>query len=70
MIATPEVNFGKDLGPIQLIKHIIQSRNRESILDGDVIYDPRINTYTLSAILRRYQRARTEHGLKLSLMYP
>jgi len=56
VIATPEVNFREDLGPIQLIKHIIQPRNRDSILDGDVVYGPRINTHTPSAVLLRYQK--------------
>jgi len=59
-IATSKVNFGKDLGPMQLIKRIIQSRNRKSILDGDVVYGPRMNTHALSAILLKYQRSRNQ----------
>ena len=50
MVTTPKVNLGKDLGPMQLIKHIIQSRNGESILD-DVVCGPRTHIHEVPSIV-------------------
>jgi len=57
MITTSKVNFGKDLGPMQLFKHVVQSWNRKPVLDGDIVDDPRIHTHPPRTILLRYQKS-------------
>jgi len=54
MITTSKVNLGKDLGPMQLIKHVTQLWDRKSVLDGDIVAGPRIHTYSPCTILLRY----------------
>ena len=70
MVPTSAVNFKEELGPMQFIKHIIQSGNGESILAGNVVCDPRINAQMPSPIFLRDQKAETEMRTQLSLIYP
>jgi len=57
MITTLKVNLGKDLGPMHLIKHVIQTWDGELVLDGDIIDGLKIHTYILCTILLRYQKS-------------
>jgi len=69
-ISTSKINLRENFRPIKLIKHIIQSGNKKSTLNSNVVYDLRINTHSQVPPFLGIKRAVTEHGLKLSLMYP
>ena len=54
---------------MKLIKYIIQSKNKESTLDGNVVYGPKSIHICQAPSFLGTKRVETEHGLKLCLMY-
>ena len=51
MVATFEVNLGKDGGSCEHIQHVIKSRNENPIFDSDLVDGPAIHTHLQDAIL-------------------
>jgi hypothetical protein len=62
VVAGTEVNLGEDLGAVELIKEVVGTGKRVTVLDGDFVEGSVVHTHPESPILLGHEEDRSAIG--------